>query len=690
MRFLDSLLGKGKTPPPALAQRGSTRTRRTDNTEFARPARDVDTQAFVQSAGLDNELLATTAAVTFGATAMQDEEPELLTGTQGGRVVSLHAQRVRAGAAGTSAAPGSEAAGQAVAIAPVAVPATHTAPANPARGMTVKPKSVASYAAIVDSLGKPWRGTLTGVVAPEYANRCVVLDITCGQVVLVVTAEVIDSAHYKAVLSKIAKEWLFAVTQVLVASEIVVAEVQAKCMQMVALSSDDALTNFEGRFVRFYDDIVEGAVDAKASDIHFTTEAEDGVVGLRVYGRLRPWLRPHPQLILDSIGAAFGARYTAETATKEQYSTNVPVAFMTKQKVNRRDWSGRYNGRPHATGYKGVMRLLEGSVRVEGVPTIAQLGYSPSQVTMLQEALRRQWGLIVIAGSTGSGKSTTLRTFMVRLPNGESEVRYACESPVEYDMPGVTQFSIPMDVNMSREAITAKFVSVLRDLMRMDPDVLMMGEVRDKETARLAAEFTSTGHRCFTTVHGEGAVDSVARMAGGEIALPADELGGGKFLNAVIYQKLLPQLCKLCRIPATDAKHGLTRAKRNVLAQKYQLDAGSMYVANPTGCASCKPAVHGLAANGTTGVTVAAEILIPTASMRRHIRDKDWPALTLAWRSKRTAGFADENTQGKTAFEHALWLAAQGRVSLSDIEAVFEPIESYEIVPIALAEGAPA
>lgn len=563
-------------------------------------------------------------------------------------------------------------------------------PAPPSNVVSLRfngqPRQVGSKEEIEVALGRKWRGMLTGLVAPNAADQFIPLDLTCAQTALLVTAELLDSPHYKQVKNTIESAWLFAVTHVLVAPAAVVREIFASCTSDIMHRRVPVLDE-KGRYVQVYDDILHAAIQACASDIHFITQHAEGEVRLRVDGQYRTWLRIHPELIIHALSAAFGSRIKASTASKEQFNSAVSMSFITTQVIDGRQWDGRYNGRPHATGYKGVIRLLESSVKKDSVPTLVKLGYNPSHQSMISAALARSWGLIAIVGPTGSGKSTTLRTFVVHMPRASYVVRYSCESPVEYEIPDVMQFSLPVDVHMDREEMARKFVALLRDTMRMDPDVLIVGEVRDAETAALVCEFTMSGHRCFTSWHGESSIDGLVRAAGGELRMSDDFLGSQKGINAILYQKLLPRLCPHCRVPAT-AEGGLPLSKRNTLRRKFGLDAGTMFVANPTGCEHCTPSIPGLSANGTHGQIVAAEIFMPDAHMRSLIAQRNWVGLTESWRGSRKSGFADADMQGKTAFEHGLWLASQGIVSVNDLEEACETLEAYEIFHIPSIDGA--
>lgn len=524
------------------------------------------------------------------------------------------------------------------------------------------------------ALKQPWIGYLQGLVAPEMKDDLVALNLGLGDIALVGTAEAIKSSHAKHVKGRIEDTWNMSVVAECAVTSQVMGVLNERLSRMTGLTLDE-------RNLSVYDDIVRYAVAARASDIHITTDSERKIarLDLRIFGGMRPWRKNHEQLILDAIASGFGQRAKASTNSRESFQATNPVAFMTQQIINGVQWEGRFNGRPHITGYSGVMRLLESNPRIESIPDLAELGYSKSHIDLITPAVKRNYGLIVMFGSTGSGKSTTLRTFITRVTNPYAQKVYTAENPAEYVMPGVVQFSLPVEVSMSSEMIQAKFTGLLRDVMRMDPDALMVGEVRDHETGRLSAEFTQSGHRCYTSAHGEGCVDGLARLCGGEIRMPPDTLSGSKFISASIYQRLLPKLCQHCRLAASHPEHGISEQKKRVLREKFNLDPGTMYVANPDGCKHCAPQVPGLKATGTLGVTTAVEILLPNADMRACIARRDWPGLDAIWRDQRRAGFGEADMSGKTAFEHAIWLVSQGIVSLRDVEADFEPIESYEV-----------
>lgn len=248
------------------------------------------------------------------------------------------------------------------------------------------------------------------------------------------------------------------------------------------------------------------------------------------------------------------------------------------------------------------------------------------------------------------------------------------EDPVEYLNPFMRQISVQRNSDDPDEVVKMKFLSALRSVLRMDPDVLMLGEIRDHESGSIASEFNRTGHRVFTTVHGDGCIDVLARLTSDEIGIHPQTLAAKKYLSAVMYQKLLPKLCPHCKVPAQTV---LPEKTQQTLRQKFHVDPGTMFVANEQGCPHCRLADVGIA--GTKGMTVVAEILTPTEEIRDSIRQQDWRQLEILWRSQRIAGFDSPHMGGKTAFEHALYKACAGLVDPQDIEADFESFETYSV-----------
>lgn len=532
----------------------------------------------------------------------------------------------------------------------------------------------------VRQLGE-FRGQISGVVGANFA-KCIVLDITCSQVTVVATPEFSDSGVYTSIINQLKGERFYAtIAHEYIADEDLISQVRMAADATSQLSAQrnggiSTVVNEETKYLTAYDDVIRYAWRNRASDVHFQiNNYGESEIYLRIYGRMRPWKKFNTQLLAGSLTAAYSSRTKSGTNSGGAMSLERATSTITVNEVDGKTINGRFSGYPLVGGYDVVIRLLEANADAR-IPSMEELGYERNQIdNLIEPALLKNSGLFAIAGSTGSGKSTSLRTFMTTLPGGALLKKYAIEDPVEYNIPGVRQISIQRGVDDSDELVRMKFMAALRSMMRMDPDVLMIGEIRDHQSASIASELNRTGHRVLTTVHGDGCVDVLSRLCSEEIAIPPDLLASKRYLSAVMYQKLMPILCPECKLPAKDH---YSNYKKSVLKDKFGLNPDTMFVINPKGCSACSNPQ--LSIYGTAGLTAVAEVLIPNESILQAVGQKDWVKAELAWRGQRTVSFDDPDMLGKTAFEHALYKLSQGMIDLSDIESEFQPIETYEVI----------
>lgn len=540
-----------------------------------------------------------------------------------------------------------------------------------------------AYLARVEDL-PPFKREIDNVVTTSLKAMCVVLDHGLNAASLVCLPSAFSTSGLATVRAALQHRAL-SVTEYQANTEVFDAlRAQVQFLQskgQAKLSS----TQGEHESGQLYEDQIQKAYLLGATDIHFYLSASDAPntlskVRLRVGGRMRDWKTYPSHLLLKALATGY-TKSTEGTNSQNDYSATRPTSTMTKHEVkdvhcNPRTLSARFNSRPTVSGgAKATARLLETDVQNIRIPTLHELGYAPSHIISLNQALRKNVGLIALVGSTGSGKSTTLRTMMTSLPNKEQLECYSVEDPVEYYMPGVTQISIQRSSDAKDEDVRATFMSAMRDLLRQDPDVVMIGEIRDGEVASLATELVNTGHRVLTTVHGNGCIDVLDRLTGKELKVLPSTLASKTFMSASVYQRLLPVLCPHCKKPA---KPTLNPEQLHALIKKFQIDPGSLYVASEEGCKNC--IVPELGIRGVKGMTVAAEVLSFDRQLFQFVRERDWMGATDYWRSQRVTGFGDMNMTGKTAFEHALAKMAAGTVDINDIETDFEPLESYEIM----------
>ncbi len=278
--------------------------------------------------------------------------------------------------------------------------------------------------------------------------------------------------------------------------------------------------------VRAVNDVLEKAVELRASDIHIEPFRSGLTMRLRVDGLLRPIPVPPgvlPQAIISRIKILAGLNIAER---------RLPQDGAAQLHVSRSDLDIRVAIMPTQHGESAVIRLLP---KDRGMLDFEKLGLFPHDEKKLRDLLRLPHGIIVVTGPTGSGKTTTLAT-VLSLLNEPTRKILTIEDPVEYEIPGVNQ-------SQAKPAIGLTFAAAMRAFVRQDPDVIMVGEVRDSETAHIAIHAALTGHLVLTTLHTETAAAAVPRM----LDLGVEGFLLKSTLRAVIAQRLVRQLCDRCK-----------------------------------------------------------------------------------------------------------------------------------------------
>lgn len=342
--------------------------------------------------------------------------------------------------------------------------------------------------------------------------------------------------------------------------------------------------------VRAVNDLLEKAVELRASDIHIEPFHAGLVVRMRIDGLLRPVAAPAgvlPQAVISRI------KIIASLNIAER---RLPQDGSARLRAGRSDIDIRVAIMPTQHGESAVIRILP---KDRGLLVVEKLGFSLADDAKLRRLLTLPHGMIVITGPTGSGKTTTLATVLSIL-NEPSRKILTIEDPVEYEIPGVNQSQI-------KPAIGLTFAAALRSFVRQDPDVIMVGEVRDSETAHVAVHAALTGHLVLTTLHTETAAAAVPRL----LDLGIEGYLLRSTLRAVVAQRLVRQLCDRCKSPKT-----LTEAD---LAEDPRLGALGFRAGEtlrvPCGCERC----GGTGYRGRLGVF---EILELTNDLRELIGEK--------------------------------------------------------------------
>lgn len=277
--------------------------------------------------------------------------------------------------------------------------------------------------------------------------------------------------------------------------------------------------------VTLVDSMLRSAVDDRASDIHVEPFGERVVVRFRLDGVLRE-MRTLPPQVYGAVISRIKIMARMDITIR-----HVPQDGRASMRYNRKDFDLRISSLPTVYGEKIVVRLLEKNPTFKRLKAI---GFSDQNYELLTPMVRMPYGMILACGPTGSGKSTTLFACLQEINDGETNIT-TIEDPVEYRVAGVNQ----VEVNVKR-GLT--FASVLRSLLRQDPDIIYVGEIRDRETAELAVRAALTGHLLLSTLHTNTAIQSIARLAdiGVDPALIASSLLG------IIGQRLVRRVCPRC------------------------------------------------------------------------------------------------------------------------------------------------
>ena len=342
--------------------------------------------------------------------------------------------------------------------------------------------------------------------------------------------------------------------------------------------------------VRAVNDLLEKAVELRASDIHIEPFQTGLVVRMRVDGLLRPVTAPAgvlPQALISRI------KIIANLNIAER---RLPQDGAARLRIGRTDIDIRVAIMPMQHGESAVVRILP---KDRNLLVVDKLGFSPADEVKLRRLLKLPHGMIVVTGPTGSGKTTTLATVLSIL-NEPGRKILTVEDPVEYDIPGVNQAQV-------KPAIGLTFAAALRSFVRQDPDVIMVGEVRDNETAHVAIHAALTGHLVLTTLHTESAPAAVPRL----LDLGVEGYLLRSTLRAVVAQRLVRHLCERCKTPKTLQEADIVEDPR--LAE-LGFRAGEV-LQSPCGCERCS----GTGYRGRLGVF---EVLEMTDEIRSLIGER--------------------------------------------------------------------
>jgi len=420
-------------------------------------------------------------------------------------------------------------------------------------------------------------------------------------------------------------------------------------------------------------EMIRAAIEDQATDIHLCCRERTGMALFRVHSRLYAYRQYDAEFCTQMAGYMFTQLSDAKTRSHNAFSIeNKSMSCMVATQHNGTSYKLRYKYIRLVDGWDVVIRILAVETHNQVKKTYDDLGYETSQIQLLTQCVSRTIGLILFLGPTGSGKSTALKVSMEADPNRMQRKRYSVEDPVEYKIYGVSQISVQRD-DHEKEVDSIKALNgTLRDILRGDPDEIMVGETRDASTASIVADFVMTGHKLYSTLHTSSGFGAILRLA--RLGLDRHILADRHFLSGLSFQRLLPVLCEHCKVPAAQV---LPAGKLQLLQEKFRIDPASVYCSTQSDCAHCK-------GRGITGSTVVAEVIAPDKVIRQLIADGKDEQAESYWRGSRRARFDEPDMTGKTAYEHALYKVSRGWIDPQDLEREFESLEGYEVVEVSL------
>ena len=356
----------------------------------------------------------------------------------------------------------------------------------------------------------------------------------------------------------------------------ILADVEEDDVELIERSEEDDEEDAQSSpVVRYVNHLIQTAVKEGASDIHIEPSEKTMKIRLRIDGVLYEMMNP-PRKMLASITSRLKIMAHLDIAERR-----LPQDGRIRVTVMGRQLDLRVSTIPTPHGEKTVMRVLDNrSIRV----ALDDLGFSKETLTAWCRQIERPHGVVLVTGPTGSGKTTTLYASLQQMDTTRLNVS-TVEDPVEYQLNGITQIQ-------THERIDLTFAASLRALLRQDPDIVMVGEIRDHETATIAIQAALTGHLVLSTLHTNDAPSSITRLI--NIGIEPFLVSGA--VNGVLAQRLVRRICENCR-----SEIDMSEEARHVLAN-HDLDCDTLW--SGTGCPQCRESGY----SGRLGIYEMLEI----------------------------------------------------------------------------------
>ena len=370
--------------------------------------------------------------------------------------------------------------------------------------------------------------------------------------------------------------------------------------------------------------MITDAARKRASDIHFDQTPTILIVRIRVDGELVLYAK-----VPESVKKNLVTRIKI-LASMNITESRIPQDGAIKTQVDGKDLDMRVSSLPTVYGEKIVIRILDYS---ETLSKLDMLGFSDVNLDKVSRSLAKPNGIILVTGATGTGKSTTVYAMLQALNNIKTNI-ITVEDPVEMKIAGINQVQVMPEIGLT-------FASALRSILRQDPNVIMIGEIRDNETARIAVRASITGHLVLSTVHTNNSLTTIERL----VDMDVERYLLGSALEAIISQRLCKKLCPKCR-----TSRPTTEYEKRVFKTALGMDIP--YIYKPVGCSECY--------QGYTGRIALHEVLLLNQDIRDAIVNNEpkEKIRDLIYQSGNTTSILDDGLikviNGLTSFEEVL------------------------------------
>lgn len=352
----------------------------------------------------------------------------------------------------------------------------------------------------------------------------------------------------------------------------------------------------EAPIAKIVSTILEFSIKSRASDVHIEPEENRTKVRYRIDGILQEKLSL-PRTIHEALISRI--KILSEMKIDER---RIPQDGRFTFRIGEEEVDLRVSTLPTVNGEKVVMRLLK---KTGGIPALVDLGLRGPQLKDVEDAILKPYGIILITGPTGSGKTTTLYSILSRLNKPTVNIM-TLEDPVEYQIPGINQVQINPQAGLT-------FANGLRSFLRQDPNIILVGEIRDKETTQLAIQAALTGHLVFSTLHTNDSATAIPRL----IDLGAEPFLIASVLSAVIAQRICRKICSNCRIfyePVAEVKENIKSILGPLFPKTY--DSKPLKLAKGEGCHECNQ-------SGYLGRIAIFEVLRVTTTINKMVLQQE-------------------------------------------------------------------